>query len=79
MTELSSETRMLACVAAALDRKAHDLVVLDTAQHTSVADYFVICSGRSDTQVQAICDAIEEECKARGMQQLAIEGRQQGR
>ena len=79
MTELSSETRMLACVAAALDRKAHDLVVLGTTELTSVADYFVICSGRSDTQVQAICDAIEAECKARGMHQLAIEGRQQGR
>jgi ribosome-associated protein len=70
---------MLACVAAALDRKAHDLVVLDTAQLTSVADYFVICSGRSDTQVQAITDAIETECKARDMLLLAIEGRQQGR
>jgi len=79
VTELSSETRMLACVAAALDRKAHDLVVLGTTELTSVADYFVICSGRSDTQVQAICDAIEAECKARGMHQLAIEGRQQGR
>ena len=70
---------MLACVAAGLDRKAYDLVVLDTAQLTSVADYFVICSGRSDTQVQAITDAIEAECKTRDMTRLAIEGREQGR
>lgn len=79
MTELSSEDRMLACVAAALDRKAYDLVVLDTAELTSVADYFVICSGRSDTQVQAIADAIEHDGRERGMRPLAIEGREQGR
>ena len=70
---------MLACVAAALDRKAYDLVVLDTAALTSVADYFVICSGRSDTQVQAIADAIAHDGASRGMRPLAIEGREQGR
>ena len=55
---MSDSTRelMLACVEAALDRKAYDLVVLHTAEHTSVADYFVLCSARSDTQVQAIAD-----------------------
>jgi ribosome-associated protein len=67
---------MLACVAAALDRKAYDLVVLDTAALTSVADYFVICSGRSDTQVQAIADAIEHECEGRDVRPLAVEGRE---
>jgi ribosome-associated protein len=79
VTSLSSFDRMLACVAAALDRKAYDLVVLDTATLTSVADYFVICSGRSDTQVQAIADAIERDCREHGMRPLAIEGREQGR
>jgi len=75
----SSFDRMLACVAAALDRKAYDLVVLDTAALTSVADYFVICSGRSDTQVQAIADAIAHDGAERGLRPLAIEGREQGR
>ena len=70
---------MLACVAAALDRNAYDLMVLDTSALTSVADYFVICSGRSDTQVQAIADAIEANGRTRGMQPLATEGREQGR
>ena len=70
---------MLACVAAALDRNAYDLVVLDTATLTSVADYFIICSGRSDTQVQAIADAIEAGCREHGMRPLATEGREQGR
>jgi ribosome-associated protein len=70
---------MLAAVAAALDRKAYDLVVLDTASLTSVADYFVICSGRSDTQVQAIGDAVEHGCREQGMRLLAVEGREHGR
>lgn len=67
---------MLACVEAALDRKAYDLVVLHTAEHTSVADYFVLCSGRSDTQVQAIADAIEARNRADGERPLAVEGRE---
>ena len=70
--------RTLACVEAALDRKAHDVVVLHTAEHSSLADYFVICSGRSDTQVQAITDAIEKRLRADGVRALAIEGREQG-
>ena len=47
-----------------LDRKAYDLVVLETGHVSSIADYFVICSGRSDTQVQAIADAVEEHLAA---------------
>jgi ribosome-associated protein len=71
--------RTLACVEAALDRKAYDLVVLHTKEHSSVADYFVICSGRSDTQVQAIADAIEARMRADGVRPLAIEGREHGK
>ena len=40
--------RALECTRAALDRKAYDLVVLDVGALTSIGDYFVICSGRSD-------------------------------
>lgn len=79
MTTRSTWDRLLAFVGAALDRKAYDLVVLDTAGLTSVADYFVICSGRSDTQVQAIADAIEQAGDALGIRPLAVEGREQSR
>lgn len=70
--------RVLHCADAALGRKAADLVVLDIAAISSVADYFVICSGRSDTQVQAIADAIEHRLRRAGHRPLAVEGRERG-
>lgn len=41
--------------------KALNIVVLDVSDLTTLTDYFVICSGNSDTQVKAIADSIEEE------------------
>ena len=42
----------------ASDKKANDIVLLRTAEITTMADYFVICSGRSDRQVAALAGAI---------------------
>ena len=78
MSSLSSWQRALECTRSALDKKAYDLVVLDTAKHTSIADYFVICSGRSDTQVQAIADAVREHFESLGVKTLAVEGYEHG-
>jgi ribosome-associated protein len=66
--------RALACTRAALDHKAYDLVVLETGRLSSIADYFVICSGRSDTQVQAIADAVMTELGREGVRPLSVEG-----
>jgi len=44
---------------AALDRKANDVVVLDLRGLSSVTDFFVICSGNSDTHVAGIADIID--------------------
>jgi ribosome-associated protein len=79
LTRLGGWQRALECTRAALDRKAYDLVVLELGNLSSIADYFVICSGRSDTQVQAIADAIAHDSTERGLRPLAIEGREQGR
>ncbi len=44
-----------------LDKKASDVIVLDLREiKHAVADYFVICSGNSDTQIEAISESIEE-------------------
>jgi ribosome-associated protein len=43
-----------------LEKKALDLVVMEVRDLTSIADYFIICSGRSDRQVQSIAQGIEE-------------------
>ncbi len=44
-----------------LEKKAQDVVLMDLRKiPNAVADYFVICSGNSDTQIDAISDSIEE-------------------
>ena len=68
--------RALEITRAALDRKAYDLTVLEVGGLTSIADYFVICSGRSDTQVEAIADGIERHLGQLGTKPLSVEGRE---
>jgi ribosome-associated protein len=47
----------------ASDKKAVDVVLLDIRKVTVIADYFVICSGTTDRQIDAIVDAILESLK----------------
>jgi ribosome-associated protein len=75
---LASWDRALECTRAALERKAYDLVVLETTKFTSIADYFVICSGRSDTQVQAIAEAVRDHLASLGVHALSTEGTERG-
>ena len=56
------------------DKKAHDVLVLDISEVSSFTDYFVLCTGTSSRQVQAIADAIEEKTTAIGMKRTHIEG-----
>ena len=78
MTSSDGLTKALQCAEAALDKKAVDLVVLDVAALTSIADYLVICTGRSDRQVQAIAQAIDEHLRQHGHRPIAIEGMNRG-
>ena len=49
-------------VEAELDkRKAYDILTLNVTDKTSLADYFIIASGRSSTQVTALAEHVEEE------------------
>ena len=59
----------------ASDKKAVDIVLLRTTEVTTMADYFVICSGRSDRQVQALAGAIADELRDEGIRPLGVEGR----
>ncbi len=62
----------------ALDKKAYDLVLLAVSEVTSIADYFIICSGRSDRQVQSIAQGIGEDLGKEGISPLSIEGQTRG-
>jgi len=72
-------SRLKEAVAAALDKKAGDLMVLDLTGISDFTDYFLICSGSNERQVQAISDAVVERLRAEGLRPLSVEGRQKGR
>jgi len=61
-------------VAAALEKKASDLLVLNLSEISSFADYFVICSAGSDRQAHAIADAVEERLRTLGRRPISVEG-----
>ncbi len=65
-------------VKAALGKKALHLVVLDVRELSSVADVFIICSGRSNRQVKAIAEHIQVELKKQNIKPLSTEGMSEG-
>ncbi len=60
------------------DKKGKDIRVLYTADQTTLADYFVICNGTSNTQVRALADAVEEALSKAGEEPHHIEGHRGG-
>lgn len=66
-------------IAGALDnKKGQDIKVLETGRLTTLADYFVICTAGSTTQVKALSDACEETAKQLGELPHHIEGHRGG-
>jgi len=59
----------------ASDKKAADILLLRTTEVTTVADYFVICSGRSDRQLSALSSGIVDDLRKEGIRPRGIEGR----
>ena len=75
---MDSLKKALAAAEAALDKKAYDLVVLEVEHLNSIADYFIIATGRSDVQVQAIARGIGERMDLEDERAIAIEGLNHG-
>lgn len=65
-------------IQAVLGKKAEAVVVLDVRGLTSIADTFIICSGRSNRQVSAIAEHVERFLKQQGIRPLSVEGRKEG-
>ena len=74
-----SKTKSLLCLQTAIEKKAQAPVLLELKGISSFTDYFLLCSGKSDRQVQAIAQAIEEALKKRGIRPLGQEGTLQGK
>jgi ribosome-associated protein len=66
-------------VDAASDKKAEDIVVMNVSEVTTIADLFVILSGRGERQVQAIAEGIVERATQAGRRPFGVEGMQGGR
>jgi len=65
----------LIAVRAAESKKATDIKVLDLSGITSFADYFVICTGNNQRQVQAISDEVHQQLKhLAGELPISLEG-----
>ncbi len=77
-TTTDSEGRVRAAAAAALDRKAQDLRVLELTEVSDFTDYFVICNGANARQVSSIADAVERRLRAAGVRPLHVEGAGRG-
>jgi len=56
------------------DKKASDIVLLEIGRMTTMADYFVICSGASERQLGAIADGIASGLRDEGVRPVGREG-----
>lgn len=75
----SAEKTQLIC-AVLSEKKAGGIVYIDVADKTSLCDYFVICSGRSTTQVRSLAENLEEKMeKAYNVRPRRCEGMKGGR
>jgi ribosome-associated protein len=74
MTRSSGEDIVRMAARAALDKKADDLVVLDLQGLSTVADFFLVCSGVSAPQVDTIADAVRSTLKTAGVRPRHLEG-----
>ena len=61
-------------VEGAFDKKAREITVLDLREVASFTDYFLICSGGSSPQIQAVSDEIALRLGLSGLRPLHVEG-----
>lgn len=61
-------------VDALADKKGEDIRVIDISQVSVIADYFIIAGGSNHSQIQALCDNVEEQLGKAGCPVRQIEG-----
>ncbi len=55
-------------------KKANDIKLLKIDEKTTIADYFVICSGNSNTQIKTLADEVEYQLKNGGVEHVRLQG-----
>jgi ribosome-associated protein len=81
-SELASERRGSAALVDRIvhwldDAKAEDVAVIDLKGKSSIGDFMVIATGRSDRHVNAVADQLQQELKREGQERVRIEGQPQ--
>jgi ribosome-associated protein len=64
-----------AAIGAAQEKQADDVILLDLDGLGAFTDYFLICTGFSSPQLEAICDEIEERLERAGTRRMHREGK----
>jgi len=75
--ELRTKAELL--IEGLLSKKADQVTLIDVAQMTTMADAFIIAGGRTDVQVRALVDEVEERLGKNGYTVRAVEGYSAGR
>jgi ribosome-associated protein len=75
---MTAQEKLEKITEAADELKAEQIETLDVREKTSVADYFVVCSGTSDRHVQSIAERVAEKLSASKVKPLRVEGERSG-
>jgi ribosome-associated protein len=76
--EVTSEALLERILSSLTEDKAEDIVTIDLHGKSTMADYMVVCSGRSSRQVAAISDKLTERLKHEFGRVSKVEGKDQG-
>ncbi|MFA5576534.1 MAG: ribosome silencing factor [Tissierellaceae bacterium] len=76
---MDTENKLSIITRACEEKKGIDIKVLNITDLTPIADYFVIVSGNSSTQVMSIADEVEKKVVEAGYTEIAKEGYHSGR
>ena len=75
----NSREQVLSVCRLLYDKKGQDIIAIDVADKTILAEWFIICSGRAVLQVKALSDEIEQKQSELGLPILRREGYPEGR
>jgi len=75
---MNSLDKALLSVSIILERKATDLLLFEVEKLTSITDYFLIASGKSSRQVQAVAEHLRRRMKEEGFSPFGVEGERDG-
>lgn len=72
--ETKSKEMVKLAIEALEDKKAEDIKIIDISQVSVIADYFIIAGGNNVSQIQALCDNVEEKLGRAGFLAKQKEG-----